>query len=211
MKRGRKLVLFAVAFGLVAAVPALAPPIGSAQVLPAPHQFYGSVTLNGAAVPNGALVEALVNGVTVASATASDGSYVLRVQEPSAGAYAGAAVTFRVGGSFALQTAIFTPFASTSLNLTATSSSTTQPQPSSVPVAAALASIAPMLEGVWHFDSALQRWKVYDPQAPALSDLTSLERANGYLLRVSQDATLTTPAFTYQLVRGLNMIGWQGY
>jgi hypothetical protein len=188
------------------------PTATAAQALPAPHVFWGSVTLNGTPALDGASVQALINGATVATTTASGGTYVLRVQEPTPGVYLGTAVTFRVGNAFGLESFPFSAFAATNLNLTAVVSSApaTPPVSASVPIAVALAPIAQALERVWHYDSATQRWRAYDAQAVGLSDLTTLELGKGYLIAVSQDVTLTTPAFTYQLTRGLNMIGWMG-
>lgn len=181
-------------------------------MLPAPQVFWGSVTLNGTPTPNGTFVQALINGATVATTTASGGTYVLRVQEPTPGVYLGTAVTFRVGTASALESLPFSPFAATNLNLTAVVSSApaTPTVSASVPIAVALAPIAQVLERVWHYDSAAQRWRAYEARAVSLSDLTTLERGKGYLIAVSQDVTLTTPLITYQLARGLNMIGWLG-
>lgn len=195
---------------LLAAVIGLAPSTASAQALPSPHVFFGSADLDGSPAPEGALVDAYIRGVAVAASTVSGASYVLRVQEPSPGSYASAAITSRVGGAFALQTAVFSPFSSAGLDLTATAPSATAPPVPSVPVASGLASIASVLEEAWHFDSGQQRWRPCDRRVPNLSDFTHLERGKGYLIRVTADATLVTSAFTGQLARGRNRIGWQG-
>ncbi|MSQ13573.1 MAG: hypothetical protein EXR47_05505 [Dehalococcoidia bacterium] len=204
------------ALGLVLTVALLLvgflPAAMAAQTLPAPHVFWGSVTRSGTAAPDGTSVQALVNGAAVATTTVSGETYVLRVQEPTPGVYLGIAVTFRVGNVSALESFPFSPFAATNLNLTEVVSSApaTLLVSASVPIAVALAPIAQALERVWHYDSAAQRWRAYEARAVSLSDLTTLERGKGYLIVVSQDVTLTTPLITYELARGLNMIGWLG-
>ena len=83
-----------------------------------PHQFYGTVTLNGAAAPDGTLVSAEVNGVEAKTGTTREGKYgydtgnLFRVD----GA-AGDEVVFKVDGVVAEETGVFKNGGSTELNL----------------------------------------------------------------------------------------------
>ncbi|MEM2994933.1 MAG: PKD domain-containing protein [Candidatus Bathyarchaeia archaeon] len=61
------LLAFAVSFLNINAVPQM------------PHRFWGSVTISGAPAPDGTLIEAVINSVTFASTTTSNGSYDLQV------------------------------------------------------------------------------------------------------------------------------------
>ena len=86
-----------------------------------PHQFYGTVTLNGAAAPDGTLVSAEVNGVEAKTGTTREGKYgydtgdLFRVD----GA-AGDEVVFKVDGVVAEETVVFKSGGSTELNLSVT-------------------------------------------------------------------------------------------
>ena len=86
-----------------------------------PHQFYGTVTLNGAAAPDGTRVTAEVNGVEAKTGTTREGKYgydtgdLFRVD----GA-AGDEVVFKVDGVVAEETGVFKNGGSTELNLSAT-------------------------------------------------------------------------------------------
>lgn len=105
---------------------ALAPAAVFAQATPSPHRFFGTARLDGSVVPTGTAIAALVDGNQVATTTttapdATGTTYVLQVQETTAGAFTGKTVTFRVGTATASQTAAFTAFATTNLDLTALS------------------------------------------------------------------------------------------
>lgn len=63
---------------------------------------------------------------------------------------------------------------------------------------------------VWGFDAATQGWDLYDPAVPAQSDLTVLTRGQGYWLNVNTATSIVINGFTYNLVAGWNLIGWQG-
>ena len=86
-----------------------------------PHQFYGTVTLNGAAAPDGTRVSAEVNGVEAKTGTTLEGKYgydtgdLFRVD----GA-AGDEVVFKVDGVVAEEAGVFKNGGSTELNLSAT-------------------------------------------------------------------------------------------
>ena len=101
---------------------ALVPAAVFAQATPSPHRFFGTARLDGSVVPAGTAVAALVDGNQVGTATTTaGGSYVLQVQETTAGAFTGKTVTFKVGIATANQTTAFTGFAVTNLDLAALS------------------------------------------------------------------------------------------
>ena len=86
-----------------------------------PHQFYGTVTIDRAAAPDGTRVTAEVNGVEAKAGSTSAGKYgydtggLFRVD----GA-AGNEVVFKVNGVVAEETGVFKSGGSTELNLSAT-------------------------------------------------------------------------------------------
>jgi hypothetical protein len=79
-----------------------------------------------------------------------------------------------------------------------------------VSVTNGLNSIAGKYTKVWTFDAATQSWKLYDTAAPAVSDLSSLTKGQGYWMEVSEACTLLYGGNTYSLVAGWNLIGWLG-
>ena len=86
-----------------------------------PHQFYGTVTINGATAPDGTRVSAEVNGVEAKTGSTWEGKYgydtgdLFRMD----GA-AGDEVVFKVNGVVAEETGVFKSGGSTELNLSAT-------------------------------------------------------------------------------------------
>jgi hypothetical protein len=76
--------------------------------------------------------------------------------------------------------------------------------------AEAVQNIADKLVRMWGFDAATQTWKLYDPAAPEVSDLASLERGKGYWIKVTEDCTLIYAGYSYSLKKGWNLIGWLG-
>ena len=86
-----------------------------------PHQFYGTVTLNGAAAPDGTRVSAEVDGVETKVGHTRQGKYgydtgdLFRVD----GA-AGEGVVFKVNGVVAEEAGVFKSGGSTELNLSVT-------------------------------------------------------------------------------------------
>lgn len=175
---------------LLAAVALFAVSPGSSLAQPIlPHRFSGTATLDGTSIVNGSVIEAIVDGATVASATISGGSYLLDVVQPENGSFAGKAITFVVLGVVADQTATWTPFEVTVLNLTA---STPLPEdddddddddgggsvggggepttPSALPIPAPIVStelglaIDPLgdnLVRVWYFDNTIKTWSFF--------------------------------------------------
>ena len=73
-----------------------------------------------------------------------------------------------------------------------------------------LTTIGPALVRIWGFDGTTQRWRVYDPMVPALSDLTSLVQGQGYWVKVTIPVTLIVGGYSYALQAGWNLIGWRG-
>ena len=92
-----------------------------AQRVP-PHQFVGTVTLDGAGVVDGGAVTAWIDGEQVAAANASGGSYSIQVDQGD-GSYAGKTVSFKVAGADVAETAEWTQGGGTILNLAGVSGS----------------------------------------------------------------------------------------
>ena len=92
-----------------------------AQRVP-PHQFVGTVTLDGAGVVDGGAVTAWIDGEQVASANASGGNYSIQVDQGD-GSYAGKTVSFKVAGADAAETAEWAQGGGTILNLVGVTSS----------------------------------------------------------------------------------------
>ena len=92
-----------------------------AQRVP-PHQFVGTVTLDGAGVVDGGAVTAWIDGEQVAATNASGGSYSLQVDQGD-GSYAGKTVSFKVGGADVAETADWMQGGGTILNLAGVSGS----------------------------------------------------------------------------------------
>lgn len=89
-----------------------------AQRLP-PHQFVGTVTLDGATAADGAAVTAWIDDAQVGSTTVSGGEYSLVVDQEDL-VYAGKTISFKVSGANAAETAVWTTGAADILNLVAT-------------------------------------------------------------------------------------------
>jgi hypothetical protein len=73
-----------------------------------------------------------------------------------------------------------------------------------------VAPIRAQLVRIWGFDAATQRWQVFDPAAPALSDLTALVRGQGYWVFVNAEVTWTHAGTVYLRRGGWNLKGWLG-
>ena len=86
-----------------------------AQRVP-PHQFVGTVTLDGAGVVDGGAVTAWIDGEQVAAANASGGSYSIQVDQGD-GSYAGKTVSFKVAGADVAETVEWMQGGGTILNL----------------------------------------------------------------------------------------------
>ena len=86
-----------------------------AQRVP-PHQFVGTVTLDGAGVVDGGAVTAWIDGEQVAAANASGGNYSIQIDQGN-GSYAGKTVSFKVAGADVAETAEWVQGGGTILNL----------------------------------------------------------------------------------------------
>ena len=86
-----------------------------AQRVP-PHQFVGTVTLDGAGVVDGGAVTAWIDGEQVAAANASGGNYTIQIDQGDS-SYAGKTVSFKVGGAEVADTAEWIQGGGTVLNL----------------------------------------------------------------------------------------------
>ena len=86
-----------------------------AQRVP-PHQFVGTVTLDGAGVVDGGAVTAWIDGEQVAAANASGGNYSIQVDQGD-GSYAGKTVSFKVAGADVAETVEWMQGGGTILNL----------------------------------------------------------------------------------------------
>lgn len=88
-----------------------------------------------------------------------------------------------------------------------------------ITVTAAVANVATQLQALttgnnlqraWAFDNATQKWKLFQPGAPAaVNDLTVLAAGDAVVIVVTSAATLTTGTFTQNLVAGTNIFGWR--
>ena len=86
-----------------------------AQRVP-PHQFVGTVTLDGAGVVDGGAVTAWIDGEQVAAANASGGNYSIQIDQGDS-SYAGKTVSFKVAGADVADTAEWMQGGGTILNL----------------------------------------------------------------------------------------------
>jgi len=92
-----------------------------AQRVP-PHVFVGAASLNGIAAADGSAVTAWVDGEMVADAYASGGDYTLLVDQGDA-SFAGKAVSFKISGVDAAETADWIQGGAEVLDLVATAGS----------------------------------------------------------------------------------------
>jgi len=100
----------------------LFPALAYAQTPPQPPcRFYGTVTVDGAAVPAGTVITATVGGDAYTTTTPAEGygssSYAIKIEEPDGKNYEGATVTFMIGGSSAKETGTWTLGGNANVNL----------------------------------------------------------------------------------------------
>jgi len=91
----------------VATTPTPMPPPTPDNVSGPPCRFHGTVTLNGANVPDGTVVTVIVEGYGYPVSTATEGgssTYSITIPKAQGISYEGKAVTFRVGTAKAIQT-----------------------------------------------------------------------------------------------------------
>lgn len=111
----------------VSAVLALALLSGAVHAAPGiPNQIWGTVTYNGAPAPDGMSVTAKINGVDVASTTASGGTYALIVADPNQNRAGKTIALFVKGISTGMETAFCTGCV-TEMNLAVTESVSSPP------------------------------------------------------------------------------------
>ena len=92
-----------------------------AQKVP-PHVFVGTVTLDGATAADGAAITVWIDGVQVASTTASGGDYNVLVEPEGDASFTGKTVSFKVSGVDATESAVWIQGGGDVLNLTGDSS-----------------------------------------------------------------------------------------
>jgi hypothetical protein len=87
-----------------------------------PCRFYGEVMVDGAAVPDGTVIKAIVDGdeytVTTPAAGYGASSYAVKIEEPDGSDYSGATVTFMIGGQTAAETSTWVMGANVNVDLT---------------------------------------------------------------------------------------------
>jgi len=88
-------------------------------------------------------------------------------------------------------------------------------QPDTVDPATLLPAIAADFDLAWAYDACAgaDPWRLYDPAAPAASDLTAIDHEIGFWLRATAPDTLTVPGTepaetTIQICTGWNLIGY---
>ncbi|MEE3140986.1 MAG: hypothetical protein VX307_00180, partial [Chloroflexota bacterium] len=97
------------------------PPESYAQEPPVPHQFVGTVKINGTTAPDGTVVTATIDGVETATAIVTGGNYQLKIRaaqglpDPT-----GKTIKFTVDGQNANESQLFQAGGGTELNLTVT-------------------------------------------------------------------------------------------
>lgn len=79
-----------------------------------------------------------------------------------------------------------------------------------LPIAESLSPLGSNLVRVWGFDAAAQKFRLYDPSAALLSDLTKLKKGQGYWIKVDRGQTVILVKDTYTLFAGWNLVGWLG-
>ena len=83
-------------------------------------------------------------------------------------------------------------------------------QPANTDIGAVLDSIIDKVISVWAYSEG--SWKVYDPENPGFSDLTTMEAGSGYWLHLSVLASLTVsgsaPSNSIELTSGWNLVGY---
>ena len=193
------LALFITSFALVYAVPGI------------PHQFYGTVTVDGAPAPYGTLVEAKIDGVTYATTTTVSGDYgvdplfTVPADDPDVvgkeGGEDGDIIDFYVDGVWASDYT-FQSGSVTLLNLIAVQvieydidlfegwnliGLPFTPEDPSIEVV--LADVLVNVNAVWTFDGETDAWSSYAPGAP--SNLAEMFEDKGYWINMKTNDILT--------------------
>ena len=185
---------------------AIIPMVAVGAVPQMPHQFYGTVTIDGVAALDGTLVEAKIDGVTYLSTNTVGGQYgydplfKVPADDPDIvgveGGVNGDTVEFYVDGFLADST----PFeigGTTNLDLAITTAVYELqlyegwnligipciPEDPSIEVM--LYDIIDYVESVWTYDGETGYWSSYSPGAP--SDLTEMIDGKGYWIKMTTD------------------------
>jgi YD repeat-containing protein len=83
-------------------------------------------------------------------------------------------------------------------------------QPSNTSIASVLVNIIGKFVSVWAYIDG--NWRVYDPNNPGFSDLTTMEAGRGYWLNTKESTTLSisgsTPSTSIELGSGWNLVGY---
>ena len=185
--------------------------LGTVYAIPKmPHQFYGAVTVDGVAAPDGTVVEAKIGGIVYEESTTSGGLYgwspVFQVPADDTdtgtveGGVDGESVSFYVGGVLASSSVVFSSGAVAELDLAVTGSAVMYEIPLvegwnlvGVPFIPTDTSIEVMLSGVLSYvssvktyDGATGWWYTYSPGRP--SNLQTIEDGKGYWIQMTADA-----------------------
>ena len=108
-----------------------------------PHQFVGTVKVNGTTAPDGAVVAATIDGVKSVTAIVAGGNYMLKIRNahglPSP---VGKTIKFTVDGQSAKESQLFQAGGGTELNLTVLTVPT--PVPTLLPIAPPIIIPAPL-------------------------------------------------------------------
>jgi hypothetical protein len=175
------------------------PTIALAQMAP-PHRFVGTVAVAGIAPPDGTRITAVIEGQQVSSTTTSGGSYRIDVGQTEGVSFSGKSVGFTIGGIAATQAVPWAFGEVSNLNLTVVSAHP----------AVALAPLGTNLVRVWGYAADTQTYRMHDPALVAISDLTELQRGQGYWIKINTATTITLGTGVYSLTAGWNLIGWLG-
>ena len=84
-------------------------------------------------------------------------------------------------------------------------------QPTDTDISSVLSSISGKYVSVWAYIDG--GWKVYDPENPGFSDLTTMEVGRGYWINMSEFANLPVlgiaPSNSLDLSSGWNLVGYK--
>jgi hypothetical protein len=85
-------------------------------------------------------------------------------------------------------------------------------QPADTAIASVLSSIAGAYQVVWAYPN--QSWKLYDPNDPNGSTLTTMQAGSGYWIKMTDPKTLSVPGSSppssLYLLQGWNLVGYNG-
>ncbi len=190
-----RLLSLVVTLGLVAGVPVVA----MAQNAPPtpPHIFTGRATVDGAPAGEGIVVTAWVDGLELARAPLTQGSYVLLAPQP----VTGQTLSFAIGDLPAEETATWTPGGASLLNLTT--------QMSKPPLPTVLDTLEDNLVRVFHRNPNSGVWTYYDPVInPWDRNRFRLAPGQEYWVKMDRDQLVVHHQRETRLVAGWNVVTW---